>query len=423
MKILKLFFIAPLLLPAPQVFSEETWDAWDEEQQEKTNSFPFTGYIENTNSYRTQDNPVLDEDWVANEIRARLEYATTIKDFKISLKGDGYYDGVLDEFESENRETLISFTPHSAVDISMGRQVLTWGTGDLVFLNDFFPKNWVAFFSGYDMQYLKAPSDAVKISTYTDAINMDVVWSPEFDPDYYIRGEKLSFYSPMADAIVAAPPAFSGEEPEHDLNNGELALRFYKTRNGVEYAAYAYRGFYKTPMGFDNVNTVYYFPELSSVGASIRGTAFNGIANAEIAHWNSRESDSGNNAFVPLSQSRLLLAFERELVRNLTTSYQYYVEYLHDYDTLVNPLVDEYRQILTTRWTYLAQQNRWQYSAFLFYSPSDKDYDLIANVLYRFSDQWQFNMGANVMGGEENYSQFGQMEENSNVYARAKFIF
>ncbi len=423
MKLKNLFLIAPFVLASSQVFAEDLWDDWDEEEQTQTKSFPFTGFIENTNSYRTQDNPVLDEDWVANEIRARLEYQQQLETFKLSLKGDVYYDGILNEFETENRETLISFTPHSAVDINIGRQVLTWGTGDLVFLNDFFPKNWVAFFSGYDMQYLKAPSDAIKISTYTDAINIDVVWSPEFDPDQYITGEKLSFYSPMADAIVAAPPKFSGEEPEHKLSNGEVALRLYKTIDGVEYAMYGYRGFYKTPMAYDNVNSVFYFPRLDSIGASVRATAFNGIANAEVAHWDSRESDSGANPFVPLSQTRLLLGYERELVANLTTSYQYYVEHLHDYDTLVNPQVDEYRQILTTRWTFLAKQNRWQYSAFLFYSPSDKDYDLIANVLYRYSDQWQFNVGANVLGGEENYTQFGQMEENANVYARAKFNF
>ncbi|MFW6031595.1 MAG: hypothetical protein ACOC9T_03300, partial [Myxococcota bacterium] len=32
------------------------------------------------------------------------------------------------------------------------------GTGDLVFLNDLFPKDWRSFLLGRDLDYLKAPS-------------------------------------------------------------------------------------------------------------------------------------------------------------------------------------------------------------------------------------------------------------------------
>ena len=62
------------------------------------------------------------------------------------------------------REGYISYYPSSFYEIKAGRQVLTWGTGDLIFINDRFPKDYESFYSGRDMEYLKVPSDAVKIS-------------------------------------------------------------------------------------------------------------------------------------------------------------------------------------------------------------------------------------------------------------------
>ncbi|WP_221895381.1 hypothetical protein [Bathymodiolus japonicus methanotrophic gill symbiont] len=38
------------------------------------------------------------------------------------------------------REANIAFSPFSFMDIKFGRQILTWGTGDLIFINDLFPK-------------------------------------------------------------------------------------------------------------------------------------------------------------------------------------------------------------------------------------------------------------------------------------------
>ncbi len=62
--------------------------------------------------------------------------------------------------------------------ITLGRQILTWGTGDLVFINDLFPKDWVSFFIGRDVEYLKAPSDALKVSAFSSWANLDLVYTP-----------------------------------------------------------------------------------------------------------------------------------------------------------------------------------------------------------------------------------------------------
>ena len=430
----------PNTSPEQMQWSDSNWDTnWDSEnenndgweafEESSAPALPISGFLESTTSYRTKNNNVLAEKWVAQDFRGRIQTYYHANQYHISYKGEVYYDGIDHTWHAKNREAYLGFSPTHAIDVRAGRQPLTWGTGDLVFLNDFFPKDWVAFFSGYDQQYLKAPSDAIKISGYSDLFNIDVVWTPEFDPDNYITGEKLSFYSPLAQTIVAAPPKLSATQPGSSLSNGELAIRAYKNANGIEYAVYLYSGYFKTPEGFDTATQQLYFPELSSVGGSIRSDMLGGIGNAEYAYWHSKDSDSGNNAYAPPSQSRFLLGYEREIARNFTASFQYYWEYTHDYETVksVQPVVSnrprKVRQLLTSRFILNTQKSNLVYSAFVFYSPSDRDYYVIPNVMYRLGDYWQFNAGANLLGGQHPYTQFGQMETNSNAYLRAKYLF
>ena len=67
-----------------------------------------------------------------------------------------------DEIVGDLRQLRFTFRPGGSVDLRVGRQILTWGTGDLLFINDLFPKDWVSFFSGREEQYLKNPVDAAR---------------------------------------------------------------------------------------------------------------------------------------------------------------------------------------------------------------------------------------------------------------------
>ena len=423
------FFLSSSIASAADDEWEDWGDDWSEQEQTKEPLIPVNGFFESTLSYRTQDSEAIAEEWVVQDLRGQLQTYYQGKGITASYKGELFFDGITSEWHGINREAYIGFSPASAIDVRAGRQVLTWGTGDLLFLNDFFPKDWVAFFSGYDQQYLKAPSDAFKISGFSDAINVDLVWSPEFDADNYVTGDKLVYYSPFASDIVAAPPELQAPSPGHNLKDGEIAARLYKTIQGVEYALYFYKGFFKTPEGYDPVEQTPYFPELRSMGASARANAFGGITNLEYAYWNSDDSNDGKNPLVPNNQSRVLVGYESEIVRNLTASFQLYSEYTHNYERLKEwyPTPDDRprkaRHVLTTRWTLSTLQSNLVYSLFMFYSPSDKDFYLIPNVTYRMGDSWQFNGGANLLGGDHDYTLFGQMEENSNLYVRAKYIF
>ena len=87
-------------------------------------------------------------DYVTLQLRADFVYDALAEDHNFDLRtGAG---------EIDLREAYALFSPLDFMDVKLGRQILTWGTGDLVFLNDLFPKDWQAFFLGRDQEIGRA---------------------------------------------------------------------------------------------------------------------------------------------------------------------------------------------------------------------------------------------------------------------------
>ena len=246
-----------------------------------------------------------------------------------------------------------------SADVRVGRQVQTWGTGDLVFLNDLFPKDFVSFFAGRDDEYLKAPGNSVRLTWFSRPVNVDFVWTPVFAPDEYLTGERFAFFSPLAGSIVAPDPPLSAEEPDKDFSNGEFALRLFRTVEGREYALYAYRGFFKQPSALNDELEPAFAP-LTSLGASVRQPLGKGVFNAEASWYFSRDDRSGSDPLVPNDQLRFLLGYEWEARPNFTVGLQYYLESTRNHGKLVanSPFSefepDQHRHLLTNRLTYRA---------------------------------------------------------------------
>ena len=75
------------------------------------------------------------------------------------------------------------------------------------------------------------------------------------------------------------------------------------------------------------------------------------------------------------------------------------------------------------RLTYRAKQQTLTYSLFSFYSPTDHDVYLKPSIDYRYNDQWLFSTGANLFFGKDDYSFFGQHQDNSNAWLRVRFEY
>ena len=381
---------------------------------------------------RTQDDDLVNDDFTLAETRLRLEYGQQWERAAFNLKSDLLFDALADDrgidFEKHEgwlqlREVELNLQAHSKVDMALGRQVLTWGTGDLVFINDLFPKDFNSFFIGRAEEYLKSPVDALRVSAYLDLFNVDLVYAPRFDSNLYLDPQRLSFFGSPGDTHLRV------DKPDDWFSDDELYLRAHRRFGSWELALYGYDGFWKGPGGFDLDRGVYLFPELAAYGASARGPLAGGIFNVEYGYYDSKDAGLHGNDYAPPSEQRLLLGYQRELARELTLGLQYYLTHIEDYGDYQNdrlpgsPDRDRNRHVATVRLSKLLLNQDLRLSLFAFVSPSDEDGYLRPQLYYRFDDRRSLEVGANVFFGEDNDTFFGQLQDNTNIYTAFRYDY
>ena len=415
-----------LLLPVTLHAQDDLWG--DDDWEEESSGMQWSGFVEAGLGTRLSSDELIDANNTLEDLRVRLETEWQAGDVTLTFKADAGYDGIEDDFFGDVRDLTAAFTLGENTDFRIGRQVQTWGTGDLVFLNDLFPKDYVSFFAGRDDEYLKAPGNAVRVTRYTSAWNIDAVWTPVFEPDVYLTGERFSFFSPLAGGNVAPMPPLSATEPEESFSNGEFALRLFRTVEGREYALYAYHGFSKQPSALTNDLQATFAP-LTSFGASLRRPLGPGLFNAEASYYLSRDDRDGTDPLLPNDQLRFLAGYEWEAKPNFTIGLQYYLEWTQDHaDLLANsPAPDfepeEFRHLLTNRLTYRMARDRHTFSLFTFFSPSDPDFYRRPAYTYRRVDHWAITAGGHLFGGDEPQTFFNQLRDASNVYVRIRYSY
>lgn len=386
------------------------------------------GFLEGRAGYRLQ-NDLYEKDMSIMESRYQFDLLSLPDWGAIAVKGDVYGDGVTERGEFDLREANVAFTPLDVLDVKVGRQILTWGKGDLVFINDLFPKDWQSFFIGRDTEYLKAPSNAVKVGLYTDGVNWEVVYTPRFDQDRLITGERLSYWNGPAQQIAGQNAIVSMNRPRRWFQDEEIATRIYKQIHGYDLALYGYWGYWKSPAGFNAAQTIAQYPSLDVYGASAQGSLGRGIVSGEIGYYDSKDDKNGSNGLINNSEMRYLLGYTQEIGRDFTAGLQYYVEQMLRYQSYMagipagNPHRDEFRHLVTLRLTKLLMNQNLQCSFFTYYSPSDEDAYFRPNLHYKVNDQTALEVGGNIFTGDKAHTFFGQFEDNSNVYASVRYSF
>jgi hypothetical protein len=390
---------------------------------------PLHGFLDARLGPRLRSDATQSKDATLGEVRLQLETTKYLDAGSFDLTGDLLIDGIAEELDFDLRQARFTFSPMPSVDVRAGRQVLSWGTGDLLFINDLFPKDWVSFLSGRDVEYLKAPGDVVKLGWFRNLLNLDIVYTPRFDPDRFIDGERLSYWNGELGMIAGEDHRISAKEPDDWFDDDEIAVRIYRNVAGYEFAMYGYSGFWKSPAGQDPATGRAIFPKLNVYGASLQGPLGPGIANMEFGYYDSREDRAGDDPMIDNSEIRFLIGYEQELAREFTGSFQYYLEHMQDYTEYregVPPSAeprDEDRHLLTLRLTKLLMNQDLTLSLFTFYSPSDRDAYFRPQAGYKIDDSWTVLVGGNLFFGEERHTFFGRFEDNSNVYVSLRHSF
>jgi hypothetical protein len=380
---------------------------------------------------RPGNDPVQSKDAVLGEGRIQLEYGHEWeKGPKVFLKADFLGEAITEAVRGDLREGYLDYGPMPNVELRLGRQILTWGTGDFLFINDVFPKDYISFFIGRQPQYLKLPSDAAKASVFVAPLALELVAIPSFTPDNVLTGERLSFFDGLSGRIRGEDAGYILTKPKRIPGNTEVAGRLSGHVGSTELALYGFRGFFKSPLGVkDPARRELFYPELAVYGASVRGPVLGGIGNLEVGYYDSPEDRAGADPFVENSAIKYLQGYERQVWADFTLGAQYFVEQMLQFNRFERsrssggPHRDEFRHLLTLRLTQLLWHQTVELSLFVFYSPSDEDYYLRPAISYKVTDQLTAVVGANIFGGRRASTAFGQLDRNDNVYLRLTYGF
>lgn len=385
------------------------------------------GFYEMRSGWRLRKDK-YEKDMSIMENRLQLDLSSYPDWGDLKVKADVFGDLVTEEVDFDLREANIFVSPLDFMDLKVGRQILTWGTGDLIFINDLFPKDWQSFFIGRDTEYLKAPSDAAKVSLFGDWANLDIVYTPQFDPDRHIDGSRLSYWNSNLGRLAGEDAVIHTDKPNRWFKDSELAARLYKNINNYEFALYGYRGYWKSPGGQNIAMSQAIFPDLNVYGASVRGAIGKGIGNLEVGYYESADDLSGKNNLIDNSQMRYLVGYTQEIARDFTAGLQYYVEQMLDFSQYKSnltsgPAQDRDRHLITLRLTKLLMNQNLRCSLFTYFSPSDKDVHIRPNINYKLNDNLALEIGGNIFFGDYPNTFFGQFRNNTNVYAGVRYSF
>jgi hypothetical protein len=179
----------------------------------------------------------------------------------------------------------------------------------------------------------------------------------------------------------------------------------------------------------DSASVTLFYPRFNTYGASARSNLLGGVVNVEGGYLDSVDDSDGSNPLVENSSIRWMAGYDRQLASDTQLGLQAYYEYMLDHGRYVEglapgqPVRDELRQLYTLRLTQMYQYQTLIFSFFGFWSPTDEDYYLRLSGTKKLTDALALSLGANVFGGENDWTLFGSQEYNDNVYLRARYSF
>lgn len=361
-------------------------------------------------------------DLPAAELRGQLKAEARNGAGSVALLGrfDLLSDIALDDTRAESRELYGDWIA-AKVAARLGRQVITWGVADLLFINDTFPKDWVAFFTGQPIQYLKLGSDALKLNAYPGSVTLEVVIAA-------FRADNL----PTARRFVLPDPLPAGlprrtVEPGHDANELEASTRVSGYLDNWEWAGYASRTHYRSPAWrATGTEIVGDYPRLHSLGASLAGPLASGVLSLEAGYYDSIDDRSGDDPAVENSQYRGLAGYSQQLWEDATLGAQLYGELMRNHGAYRAalpyglPVRDRLRSVATLRLTQFFAHQTLAFNLFAFVGLSEQDRYFIPSLRYAFSDALWIEGGANLFGGRRD-GLFGLLQDNRNVYLTIRY--
>jgi hypothetical protein len=359
-----------------------------------------------------------------SEVRAQVKggYSTTDKAHSITVNLEAVQDIVFEDTAAQVRELYWDWTT-DAVQLRSGRQMITWGTGDMLFINDIFAKDWNAFFGGMPMDYLKRATDAVKFDFYPASTTIETVVA-RFDADHLPEMRRFEMQIPLL-----SPPIISEKPKDNDVDDLEYAAKISRSISGWDISAYASKSYWRAPAyAPQNLGTTIFYPRLNTYGASLTGQIKEGVFTLEAGYYDSTDDTSGSDPFINNSQTRFLTGYSHQLWEDATVGIQFYVEHMENYAAYRAslpsnaPATAEWKKVTTLRFTQFFLHQTMTLNVFSYWGLSESDRFLQPTLRYAFNDDVWGEVGATIFSGNSQGT-FGALDRNDNIFLTLRFAY
>lgn len=334
-----------------------------------------------------------------------------------TLRADAYHDAAIGRSRLVLREGYADFAVFKDESLRAGRQVITWGVGDYLFVNDIFPKNYDAFFTGKPFDHMKEAVDAVKVNGLIKGVEVElVVAAPKPDE------------MPSASRFVstALPPGMQTRDTARE--GVDIAVRMARKVGNWDGALYAgryrsrERGLYGVQGGFE-----WEAGASRHIGASATGAIGAGVALAEIAFIETDLKSGNMNPYFFGRRMKALLGYARDVGADLSLSVQYHIDTETDYDAYRRALAPMVQAAPQTRQTmYFKVQQRLLHQTLglgvQLFAAFDGGKYVNPFASYSIADGLNLEVGSNWFSGPTT-SPYGMMKHDRNVYTSLRYSF
>lgn len=353
---------------------------------------------------------------VANEQRVRLLVEGHRESMAATLRADVWNDMALSKTRGELNEAYVEGWSESNNSLRVGRQVVTWGTGEYLYVNDIFPKNYDRFFRGHAFDTLKDAVDGAKAAWSTTAADLEVVLSRP-------RADQM----PDGHRYVGASALPMDDLPE-SRRGADLAARVSTRLSGFDAAGYLARYRSRTQSILSTAGGMLREgPEVTHLGISATGNMASGVVWAEFAHLYVDALSGNFNRFATGSRFKALLGYSREVRTDVTFTAQLQAEHDTAHDDYARSLQAGLRPLKRDRAIAHARiqarlLNQTLGLGMQGFVTNEGDRHLNPFVNYTPLDGLTVELGANVFDGHA-YTLYGALSNDSSVYLNARYAY
>ncbi len=379
------------------------------------------GFLQTNNSFRPFRSDDFASQLLTAEQRGQLELEHKSPKWEANVKLDFLYEGVEGDTSTDLREGYLTLYGKN-LDLRLGKQIITWGVGDLVYITDVFPKDWAGFITGAPVEYLKKGSTALRANYESKGVGLEAIVIPQFENDTFPSSDRLSFFTPYLQAANRVLDA--SELPEY-------GLRLSKTLRGFSSSLYLFSGRDPFPtVHFDPTSSTATtsFGKLRMFGFSTQGNTKAGLLSGELAYYRTDDT-AGTNPEVNNPSLKTLMGLERTLKGNETLGFQFTQDWMLHYGAYRRtlpagfPSRDSVLNTATLRWRDSLHNDTFKPTVFGLYNFNDRDWFVKAEAQVEIRPGVWYVVGAHLFGGGRSYTMFGQFDHDDNVYFSVRYSF